>query len=374
MQKLRILYLDARRDKALQRALNKYGAVFYAQDLNAALFLMAENGFEYYFIDADVPQSQGFLQHLRHDPQLLTPRGVVLLTGNDDEDCEAWGVDTFLTRSTALDDLPYIFSHLKGDRSESATVLRIASFNPDEPVPGADPVKKASRAERMSKEHDVTDEVDAREHLNKRHPARDRDDAIYSAGSPPKAATRTRNARLALVGVLLVAFGVWVFVAGPLSTRASKSKGKASNQKHVDAGAQKKAGADQKYSSSVSGTAPAATTPAAPQSPGPVSPVEASTAAPADTSEQPEVTPSPAPAPAPVNHAPTVSIAGPTQVMRGQPASYSASGSDPDGDSVSLSWTSRTMCWSTPGLYSLSVTASDSRGASGSDSISVRVI
>jgi hypothetical protein len=88
----------------------------------------------------------------------------------------------------------------------------------------------------------------------------------------------------------------------------------------------------------------------------------------------PEPVPTPAPAPEPVNNKPSVSISGPGQLMRGQSATYTASASDPDGDSVSLNWTSRAFCSDVPGTYSLSVTATDSRGASSSYSISISVI
>ncbi len=370
MQQLRILYLDAKRDKALQRALSKYGTVSYAQDLNSALFLMADNDFDYYFIDADVPESQAFLKHLRHDPQLTTPRGVVLLTMNDEEDCEAWAVDTFLSRDNAIDDISYVFSHLKGDRCESATVLRIASFNPEGPVRQLDSVSEHSKPTIAASEPADPEETDAREHLNLRHRKEfngaDTDATVNSAQPSNKA----RNMRLTLVGALLVVLGVWLFVAGPLSTKASKSKSKESTRKRVNAEAQRESKADQKYESSAPGSTPATTTTAPAPAP---SPVEASSVAPTDTSEQPAPT-TPPPAQPAVNHPPGVSIAGPTQVMRGQSANYSASGSDPDGDSVSFSWTSRTMCWSTPGLYSVSVTVTDSKGATGANSISVRVI
>jgi hypothetical protein len=92
--------------------------------------------------------------------------------------------------------------------------------------------------------------------------------------------------------------------------------------------------------------------------------------------EQPdnaEPKPSPAPAPAP-NRAPVVSVSGPTQINRGQTASFSASAYDPDGDSVSLSWSNTNKCWTIPGIYTVSCSATDSRGATGYGSISVNVI
>jgi hypothetical protein len=377
MQQLKILYLDTNRDKALHKALNRHGAVFFAQDLNAALFQMADHDFDYYFVDADIPQAQAFLQHLRHDPQLVAPRGVVLLTGNDDEDCEAWGVDTFLTRETALDDLPYIFSHLKGDRCESATVLRIASFDPDEIEQGKESRQALLSSGEPGAQQSVQDEPDVREHLSARRQARTAGTSTSTAPPGKTADKRLRHVRVALVVTLVIAIGAWFFVAGPLSSKATKQKSKASGRKSVDAkSTEKESGADKSYSSSVTGTAPTSTPLAVRQAANPATPVETSSVTPTGLSEQPSAPPAPEPAPAPasVNHAPSVHISGPTQLTRGQTANYSASGSDPDGDAVSLSWTSKAMCWSTPGLYSLSVTATDSRGSSGSDSISIRVI
>lgn len=77
-----------------------------------------------------------------------------------------------------------------------------------------------------------------------------------------------------------------------------------------------------------------------------------------------------------VNHPPTAGISGPTQVTVRQTATYTASGSDQDGDGITYSWggSTTTRCWSTPGLYTVSVTVTDSRGESAGASISVRVI
>ena len=114
------------------------------------------------------------------------------------------------------------------------------------------------------------------------------------------------------------------------------------------------------------------------------------------SSKQPAPVPEPTPSPAPidnpssesgetaappqqqpaVNHPPTVGISGPTQLTVRQTATYTASGSDPDGDGITYSWggSTTTRCWSTPGLYTVSVTVTDSRGESAGASVSVRVI
>ena len=94
---------------------------------------------------------------------------------------------------------------------------------------------------------------------------------------------------------------------------------------------------------------------------------------PVEKTVAPAESPSPAPA-ASENHAPVVSISGPSTVNQGQTVTYTASGSDPDGDPVTLSWTSRTVQFNTTDTVTLTVTATDSRGASSSASKTVQVI
>ncbi|MDD5748314.1 MAG: hypothetical protein PHP64_04580 [Actinomycetota bacterium] len=124
--RFQILYVDCKKDMVAFKALKKQGEVYFAPDINEALYLIAENQFDYFFVDADTPQAQGFIKHLRHDPQLPPPRAIVLLTENNEEDCEAWAVDTFVTKSRAKEDVPYVFSHMKGEPHEKAEVVRIA--------------------------------------------------------------------------------------------------------------------------------------------------------------------------------------------------------------------------------------------------------
>ena len=374
MRQLKVLYLDQTKDKALVRALSKHGVVFHVMSLNQALFLMAENDFDYYFIDADVPQAQAFLRHVRHDPQLAPPQGVVLLTENDEEDCAAWQVDAFITRKSAASDIPYIFSHLKAEKPEPARILRLADSLSD-----AEPEPDAEAAVTAPEEEPEVDDI--RDHLGKRtteiaDPTRVSIDVDRGSG-------RSR-ARIGIVAALIAAAVVCLVVWGPLASKTSKSQGMKSKRKTVDAEATN-ANDLKKYrettiTSPSSTSTPVASTPQAEPAAG--TEVKAATPSPAtetqaqQQTQSPEPTPAPAPEPAPeaANRAPSVSISGPSQLVRGQSATYSAGGSDPDGDTVSFSWTSRSFCSDAPGTYSLSVTATDTHGATASDSVSITVI
>lgn len=87
--------------------------------------------------------------------------------------------------------------------------------------------------------------------------------------------------------------------------------------------------------------------------------------------------PTPPPPPPPVNHPPTVHVYWSGSTTRDASGcargTWIASASDPDGDSVSLAWTSKSMEYTSPGYYSMSCTATDSRGASGSGSGGVNI-
>jgi len=373
-----ILYLDKSKDKAFQRALARFGEVSYASDINQALVLMADGDFHYYFIDADVGQSQALIRHLRHDPQLRPPRGVIILTDNDDEDCEAWAADTFLNRRTAVDELSYVFSHLKGDRSEPARILRIADFEPACDTDGqTDSVTDSDMGKAMPSSESIG--LDPREHLRNRRRTeqQQRVSEARSGDGKARGGMKPWALRVALATLLLLGAAVWLFAWGPMGKKPSREQ-PGSSRKGVRAESQHKDnGATTLPTGYLQQTAPTLTQPqTAPADQPAVSPMQTETVKYDNSSEQrSEEAPTPAPAPPPaVNHAPSASISGPTQVLHGQAVSFSASASDPDGDPVSLSWTSKTMCWSTPGLYSLSVSVTDSRGASSADTISVRVI
>jgi hypothetical protein len=370
MRQLRILYLDREKDKALFKALSKHGVVFHAKGLNQTLFLMAETDFDYYFIDADVPQAQAFLKHVRHDPELAPPQGVVLLTENDDEDCSAWQVDAFITRRTAISDIPYIFSHLKAEKPAPPRILRLA-----------EPPKEIEAEVEVEGEARVRDEApeveDIRTHLRRgKESGVVLNEPVSSAFN--QAALKRGPGKLIIASLALVAVVAWLFVWGPLASKPAKEKAAASKRKTV--GAEASRGQEIKRYMQSTLTAPTST-PAAVASSQPSSPsatTEADAAPPSvpasDQNASPAPTPGPAPTPAPEqpNRSPSVSISGPSQVMRGSPASFSASASDPDGDPVSLSWSpSQTVTSESEGSITVTVTATDSHGASSSDSTTV---
>ena len=348
--------------------------------MNEALFLMAEKDFDYYFIDADVPHAQAFIKHIEHDPQLVSPRAVVLLTDNEDEDCEAWSADTFITKSKIYEDLPYIFSHLRGKHSEEGNVVRIA---PDR-VKESDNASREEILRRLSwKERQCSarsaDEKDrafeSPEQVEQNH-----EHLVGKRGISPTGNYHGRRLRIIAVALLIVMAGLWLFVWGPFGSNSARHRAQIEGRKNVEAETSNSTGVKnelidtrdmrgsatvvQQENPSAPGTQPAATVPGS-SNPQPAAPVPANSP-----------TPEPAPPPEPVNHAPTVSISGPARINARETATYTAVASDCDGDSVNYSWgsSSKSTAWSVPGLYSISVTVTDSHGASSSDSISVRVI
>lgn len=356
----------------MKKALAKHGEVFHSDNITDALYLMAERDFDYYFIDADIRDSRAFIHHIRHDPQLAPPCGIVLLTGNMDEDCEAWRVDTFITRERFSQDVPYVFSHLTGRDDEPENVVRIA--------PAADterpalPAGRPGRAERLFEEASPPGGKDARDGAS----AEPRSVAEGVGGRVPDRTDYTGGSmgrgglKVAVIVVLAGALVVWMVTLGPFGKRSDREASEKAKSRSVEAGSYGERGsAPGEGRGSV---APYSTSPAPvaqpPAAAAPATPVVESGAV--ETSR--ETPPAHEPPAASANNAPSASISGPDQLMRGESGTYSASGSDPDGDSVTLSWTSRTLCWSVPGQYSVSVTVSDSRGATSSAVKSIRVI
>jgi hypothetical protein len=370
MRQLKILYLDREKDKALFRALNKHGVVFHAEGLNQALFLMAESDFDYFFIDADVPQSQAFLKHVRHDPELAPPQGVVLLTDNEEEDCAAWQVDAFITRRTATGDLPYIFSHLKAEKLEPPRILRLAEALPN--------IEQEEAPPEVSVQSEEPEIEDIRSHLSTHKDAGEMRSAESVSVSFNDVAVRRSPAKLVIVAAALITLVAWLFLWGPLASKQAKERTPATKRKTVDAEATRAEQIKKYQETTVTSPSSAPVAGASSQPSSPSGQTEAAAAAPDTPAENqrpsptPAAEPTPAPAPEPANQSPSVSISGPSQVMRGSPASFSASSSDPDGDSVSLSWSpSQTVTSESEGSITVTVTATDSHGASTSDSATV---
>jgi len=387
-----ILYLASGRDRAIFRVLGRKGHAWHAGDIKEAMFLMVERDFEYFFVDADTPQARAFILHLRHDPQLPPPKAVVLITGNDDEDCDSWGADTFITKARFADDVPYVFSHLKGEPSEAAGVIRIAPEanrtevrGPGEPAPGRRLLSRVapgeeSRRERKGAGRTAGDKPGADPPVTGLAGQGGRSRSSGGGGGVSRVPFRA----IAFM-TLLAMLGVWLFTLGPLSSSPKPSGGKRETTR-VEAetsrktpGKSKTAKAEMVYPA----TEPEAEPPmesgsALPRELFPDPPSTAS-AGPAQPRGEPLVDaakeqPPTAEPVRQVNSPPVAFISGPEQVTRGQTAEFTAGASDPDGDQVSLQWTTKTMCWSTPGLFSISVTATDARGATSTVSKSIRVI
>ena len=375
-----ILYLGEQRSRLVCKSLNRHGKVYHAPDINEALLLIAEHDFDYYFVDADTPHAQAFIKHIQHDPQLISPKAVVLLTDNEEEDCEAWAADTFITKSKICEDLPYIFSHLRGEPPEQASVVRIAPDRVDRPgtVARNEIPRKPFRRERNIPEQSTGEEdqdsvAPGPAGQSSEYPGRG--GKISNAES-----VHSKRLRLTAVAFSIVMVGLWLFVWGPFSSSSGRHGAQTNGRKNVEAetsdskrvkgerveteGAEGSATVVYPESAPVPENTPAATV------------SESSDSQPATPAPATLPTPAPAPPPEPVNHAPTVSISGPAQVNARVTATYTAVASDPDGDSLSYSWGSstRATAWSVPGLYSISVTVTDSHGASNSASMSVRVI
>lgn len=374
-----ILYLDSSRSRSITKALLGHGDVVYAADVNEALKEVVEHEFDYFFVDADTQHARAFLEHLSHDPQLPPPSGCILLTGNDEEDCEAWHVDTFVKRNRVKEDIPYIFSHLRRPPGEEARVLRIA--------PEPDCSEDREEAPVNGGIHVGLDEglpaegSDPRSRIDE--PERG---AIPSDRVPPPSPRRSAGTlpgryRLAALILAVAAVGLWVFTTGPLSqSRAQKEDRKVMRKVEAEAPEAENVKVpkasdlspvvpgDTALSSEVSQqvTAPAQVTESIDQSISPNDQVPG---------ENKDVSSEAAPAPA-ANRQPGVSISGPAQVVARQVATFSAIASDPDGDTLTYSWggNTTTRCWSAPGLYSVSVTVTDGRGGSASATMSVRVI
>ncbi|MFH1150430.1 MAG: hypothetical protein V1748_08140 [Actinomycetota bacterium] len=380
-----ILYLDGSATRSVKRSLAKHGDVFQAGDITEALYLMAERDFDYYFIDADIREARPFIHHIRHDPQLAPPHGIVLLTDNREEDCEAWRVDTFINRERFAQDVPYVFSHLRGRDEEPENVIRIG------PAPVAEkrdrvserleratigPARTSARPGRVSRfldEEALTGDANAGEAVDAESvPVAEGVRPRVSTGADFSGGSARAPFKVAVAVALVGALTVWAFTLGPLSGRAAHEAEKTGKSKNVEAESVDKSGSGAGESGSpapYTTSPPASSQPAAAAGPAPATTVlDSGGAEPAGATLPATERPAPA-----ENRAPSANISGPSVLHEGETGYYTATGSDPDGGPVTLSWTSRAFTGNA-GFHSISVTVTDSRGASSSASFSIQVI
>lgn len=387
-----ILCLDSNKSRAVLKALSKHGKVSHVKDTNQALFLIAERDFQYYFVDADTPQAQAFLKHLRHDPQLAPPSATVLLTNNEEEDCAAWSVDTFVTRSRAGEDIPYIFSHLRGRPEDPENVLRIAPRDETKAAKAAGSSGGPRLESPFGVEADGGEPEPAdREEVNAagaetagRGPACNGSKLTASAREDKAFASSSGSGgryRYAAVALLLIASGLWLFVWGPFAA-GNKSTRLQSDGRKVEAESSRRSNQRSWFVIKPSdylqpgASAQQSAPPAAPSGdvPGAIAqpPPPASRSSIVETEKQKE----PVVQPPVANRSPSVSISGPTLVHVGEAVTYHANASDPDGGPLSCSWggTSKSTAFQNTGTYPISVSVTDPGGLSASDTIMVTVM
>lgn len=376
--KFEILYMDGQCDRSIKRALSRKGNVQFARGLSEALELITRVDFDYFFVDADFEYAREFIIHLEHDPELITPFGVVLLTGNEEEDAEAWHVDTYINRDRVDEDIPYVFSHLRGRRDPPDNVLEIVRAGCE---PSGDRPEREARG--TTREKGVPfpaatsttssgSEVSGGESSGNGHRG---DDGSYG---PRRPGVRVMRAGLALAAV--AAAVIWLFAWGPLGggTRGPDEEA----ERQVEAGgAEVEEGAVFEYEDAETGPAETADREPAREVTGdtPATGTEAEGEESHEHGEEAPAKTAPAErqtAPEPVNQPPVVTISGPGQVMARQVVTYTANATDPEGDPLTYSWggPARSMSWSSPGLYQVAVTVTDGRGASSGASLQVRVI
>lgn len=398
-----ILYLDSKKSRRLSRSLGKHGDVSHAADVNEALVLMVDRDFDYFFVDADTPQAHAFLKHIHHDPQLAPPRGVVLLTDNDEEDCEAWEVDTYIGRARADADLPYVFSHLRGETgARHSDVLSIISVGPG-PVEGSPP--KVGRVLGTDPE-DLRDgdadgggldskgpgtssagawprESEKGERKPNDHPGGIGLDATFCEPGVTRKQYRKGRAGLYLVAFLVIAIGALVFAWGTFRGGSSQEPEGSTSTSAVtpdSSSVQEELYVPGMAQDDLLLIPPSEETLRTAPSSGKTECAAESHQEAVAVDEQGVVEPAEADFPDPPaavsNRAPAAAVSGPSQVKRGQVVTYCCNATDPEGDGLSYSWgsASKSFCWSAPGVYAVSCTVTDPHGNSATGSMSVRVI
>ena len=328
------------------------------EDTGACIVLVSDNASERlmkkYYAQRVIPKNPTRQQVEAFFPKTdKKAKGTHVDQMYEDEDDDSEGAEIIPFGTRAL-------SAIKDDKTYSSAAVASEILPPDpveieetiENEPGLE-VIEGDKAKKKKAPKPKPDKEKSTEHV---------------VGEEPQPAKHKRLARYVYPGaaILLLLIGLMLFLPGKKnehkktkSTKSSVLPAPVSSASNTVPGAS---------DAQTQNTTPATTTDS---SPGSSTPSAAST-----PSTAPSTTPAPVPPPEPVNHPPTVSISGPTMVTATETATYSASASDPDGDPITYSWGSstRAKAWSTPGLYEVSVTVTDSHGASASASISVRVI
>lgn len=350
----------------MRRALAKYGEVRLAPDINEALVAMCEQDFDYFFIDADTPYSCPFIIHLRHDPQLLPPRAVVLLTGNEEEDLEAWAVDTYLHRERMEKDLPYVFSHLKGEKTAPENVLSISApredarsrnmareANPENfeeetaPIFFKEQIFEVSSSAEQVKHKPPLEEEEPRDVKKPEFAFRERERL-----RPLKEEAHHHNSkRLKILGLALalVASIICAFTIGPFEIAKQSADSKDDTSSRVEAESSDSENrfaipkADEVESFAAESPAPSspASSPSLPQAPAKAREQEPKSESPSPVSSkgnevpvaQIETVDGSKPGEA-ANAPPSVRISGPTLLHVRETGTYTACASDADGDSL----------------------------------------
>ncbi len=422
-----IFYLDSRRDSCVRKTLKKYGRVYYARDIDQALPLLVESQFSYFFIDADLPMAQVFIKHLRHDPQISKPGAIVLLTENDDEDCDAWLVDTYIKRSRFAQDVPYIFSHLKPEPETEGNVVHIAreisaqaqqevAFLKERAKSRSLKIRKGGRLRILEKEsvdsrRSSEESVSCSQVCDSGHLQPDafldhfevceippdksgcnRSDDVFHGSKTPRSLINVKKLMTFFCVCMIAGFALWVLTVGPLSGSSTRDW-KQSQDSSVKSYSRRKSKSNEvpfpvsveQYSSRNNPpdyqSTPQANFERESAGADQIQDNQANSKPPEETNmsemvAQKKETRYENETKVTENRPPLVSISGPVEVLHRQTVVYTAVASDPDGDRISYSWggNTKTVNWSTPGIYQVSVTVTDSRGLSASATLTVRVI
>lgn len=378
-----ILYVDHNRSRKVQKTLERLGVVTHSSSLGHALHEVIKVNYDYFVVDAGLPDSFGLINHLEHDPDLVRSCRILLFSNDDEE--KDWEVDYRVDKGRASSEIPRIFSDAEKalpkpiplfsrDRSPGTLSGGCAVTSPD---PGT--LRQGGRGRRSRLRG-----------------------AVGGEGSPlvgrsgDGVALRAFRGTIAihkLFAVLAVAIGVWASLVfwGPVSSSLCGSANTHDEEGLVNSGFSAPGGLEEYFRTTRTeeGQLDPLNEDEAPEAGGTEGPgnalmngllTEPATGNNEETRKDPASKPSviqePAVRAGQDNRPPSVTISGSALLHTGESCTYTAVASDPDGDSILYSWGGPTVsrCWQVPGQYEVSVTVTDSRGLSASASLVVRVI